>query len=52
VWPDEFGGNQNVEMKRKSRTRQPKTASYRSRRKTVRGMPDKQAKDVKAGLLS
>jgi hypothetical protein len=48
---NEFGGGENVQMKRKRRARQPETASYRSRRKTVRGVKHEETKDIKPSLL-
>ena len=47
----EFRRGQNVEMKRKCRTRQVETASNGSRREAVRSVPDEQAEDIEARFL-
>jgi hypothetical protein len=51
LWPDEFRRSQNVQMKRKRWTWQPKTAGYRTGGRTVRRVPDEQTKDIEARLF-
>ena len=51
MWLDEISRGQYVEVKRKCRTRQPKTAGDCPCGETARRVPDKQAKNVEPRLL-